>query len=1143
MGVSDEVPLGVTALRAPVMARWADRAYFAFFACYLAGLVLWLLLGSIPPVVFAIPALTRDLHSAAAGDGWLAGFAHSIVMSRDDLASPGVIAAEYLFSLLNLAIGLLITVRRPYNAVARLLALACIGTAATFNEPSHVVFHLLDHAPVVTAVHFTFHIVSGIAYLWAVVLFPNGDIPLADRARRRWMPWAALATSTAVITWICYRSSFISHPPFFVAFFGILVPTIGIAAQTARMLDGSTAPVTRQQAGLLRAALTPALAAAVLWLGAHSAEAMGSDGAGRFADGVQVAFPAVFAVVPVMLFVSIVRYRLWDIDTAVSRALLYALLAASIVVAYALVIALTTLLLGDGTWASALAFVVVAVVAEPCRRSCRALANRLVFGTRLTPRETMTALAERLSASSATEELEELARLTVGATRARGAEIWLLTQGQLIKAASAGSGSTGRVLPVSEQTLDSCRAALSPSSVHPISHEGRLLAVLAVDLPAKVALPQAELALVENLAGHAGLLVANARLTAELAREVEIVSARAVELTRSRQGVVAASDAARHRLERDIHDGAQQELVAILIQIRALGRASGPLDAGRVASLRAMVDHAREMIVSLARGGRPAVLVGGGLGAALESAAEAARRSGIDVDVRCLLDPRPPPDVDAEHGQACACPPRRGDGRSDGGRSGVSGARRRPRVRRRVDGGRYRTDRAARADGGRRWHRDRRLAPRRRHRHHLSGPRRDRRSGAGAGVMRRPLPANLTRALVTGAALIVCVILVVGVIEAAARILGGRPGMWGWLAGAGLLALVVTIAHPLVERIADRAAFGRGGDPYAVVASFVQRMSDTLAIDDVLPQLAQSAVRATRSTSGAVRLLLPDGQERREVWPPQVEPAGAGEVEVSLEHAGELVGRIEVAGADETLRESDRALLRRLAAPAGVALSNVRLTHELRLRLAETTALGEQLARSRQRLLDSGRAQQERFAAAVERQVLRRLDEAERVLREAETAQAASPAASLARAESETRACLESLRELAAGVFPPTLGERGVAAALDLRLGQLSASAVLRDRTPEGMRYPAATEAAAYFCCAAAAEELGPQTPMTIDLDGDSAGLTFRIRAAVALPDSVEESLRDRVEALGGRLTVTTESTGCEVRGDLTLVDSEPVRP
>ena len=105
----------------------------------------------------------------------------------------------------------------------------------------------------------------------------------------------------------------------------------------------------------------------------------------------------------------------------------------------------------------------------------------------------------------------------------------------------------------------------------------------------------------------------------------------------SRQRIVAAADEERRRIERDLHDGAQQRLVALALQLRGaqrrLGESADPeverLLEASVAELQAAVGELRE----LARGVHPAVLTEEGLAAALESlaGADAARRSTVDV--------------------------------------------------------------------------------------------------------------------------------------------------------------------------------------------------------------------------------------------------------------------------------------------------------------------------------------------------------------------------------------------------------------------------------------------------------------------------------------------------------------------------------
>ena len=84
----------------------------------------------------------------------------------------------------------------------------------------------------------------------------------------------------------------------------------------------------------------------------------------------------------------------------------------------------------------------------------------------------------------------------------------------------------------------------------------------------------------------------------------------------------------------------------------------------------------------------------------------------------------------------------------------------------------------------------------------------------------------------------------------------------------------------------------------------------------------------------------------------------------------------------------------------------------------------------------------------------------------------------------ETRDCLEALRDLASGVFPPALRERGVSAALDLYLDQHRIPVVVRTALAGDVRYPAAVESAAYFCCVALADDLAASERLAIELSG-----------------------------------------------------------
>jgi len=115
------------------------------------------------------------------------------------------------------------------------------------------------------------------------------------------------------------------------------------------------------------------------------------------------------------------------------------------------------------------------------------------------------------------------------------------------------------------------------------------------------------------------------------------------ELTASRARIVAAGDQARRRIERDLHDGAQQRLVSLVLQLRMAQAALPPGLGGQLDRAVAEATGALEELRETAHGLHPAILAEGGLRRALETLA---RRSPIPVDLRVHADKRLPEPVE-----------------------------------------------------------------------------------------------------------------------------------------------------------------------------------------------------------------------------------------------------------------------------------------------------------------------------------------------------------------------------------------------------------------------------------------------------------------------------------------------------------------
>lgn len=324
-----------------------------------------------------------------------------------------------------------------------------------------------------------------------------------------------------------------------------------------------------------------------------------------------------------------------------------ALLLSFVGAVYVACIGLTGWLLRDSGLAVLIPLVVIACVAEPVREWGQRLSNRLVFGTQLSPREAVRSLVERFSDDREADELTELTQVVVQSTRATEATIWLRRGLELSRLAGyPKSADPGARVALAAETLTAAQSALQPADCRPVSYEGELLGTLAVTTPRGVDVTPTESRLLDELSRHAGLLVANARLAVDLARELERVNARAVELQASRQQVVQAQDLQRRKLESDIHDGAQQQLVALLIQLGVLRRSDPAAAPRQLPALREVLTATEGTLRTLAAGGAPRILLDRGLRAALEEAADLARHGGVRVELDCPHGRLAPPEAE-----------------------------------------------------------------------------------------------------------------------------------------------------------------------------------------------------------------------------------------------------------------------------------------------------------------------------------------------------------------------------------------------------------------------------------------------------------------------------------------------------------------
>ena len=169
-------------------------------------------------------------------------------------------------------------------------------------------------------------------------------------------------------------------------------------------------------------------------------------------------------------------------------------------------------------------------------------------------------------------------------------------------------------------------------TVTTVERDGRPLAALIHD-------PALDQGLVQAAAAAAGMSIANERLQAEVRAQLEEVRA-------SRQRIVEAGDAERRRVERNIHDGAQQRMATLALSLAMLrdSAARDPAMASSLDQAAAELRHAIAELRELARGIHPAILTEEGLPAAVEALAD---RSALPVRVLADFDERLPGPIEA----------------------------------------------------------------------------------------------------------------------------------------------------------------------------------------------------------------------------------------------------------------------------------------------------------------------------------------------------------------------------------------------------------------------------------------------------------------------------------------------------------------
>jgi signal transduction histidine kinase len=542
------------------------------------------------------------------------------------------------------AIGAVLASRRPGNPIGWIFLIVGVASGVQFLAKEYAVFSQARGDRLGAAIgdwidSWIWVPIVGSVAIHVFLLFPTGRPP---SPRWRWVLW----TGTAAI--VVFAAAFAVGSetelglknPFFDVSEAVTGPALGVGAGVflGSLIAAAASLVLRfrRSRGDEREQLKWFAAAAslvALFLVAAIFSGLVIPGRPLFDRMAEIGTMVSFMSIPVATGVAVLKYHLYDLDVVITRAVLYGALVATITLIYLGIVVGVGALLGrrGGLVLPGVAAAVVALLFQPLRARARRLADRVVYGNRATPYEILAEFSDRVAGTYAAEDvLPRMARILGEGTAAARAEVWLRVGGELRRAATWPGPQPWAA--VSAPHGDAFELPGMHRAV-PVRHHGDLLGALALSKPRGESVNPAEDRLMTHLAAQAGLVLRNVGLIEELRA--------------SRQRLVAAQDEERRRIERNLHDGAQQQLVALSVKLRlaeTMARKNADRGADLMAEARADTQEALDTLRDLARGIYPPLLADKGLPTALEAQA---RKSAVPVTIEPNGVGRFPPEVEA----------------------------------------------------------------------------------------------------------------------------------------------------------------------------------------------------------------------------------------------------------------------------------------------------------------------------------------------------------------------------------------------------------------------------------------------------------------------------------------------------------------
>ena len=561
----------------------------------------------------------------AVGAVWFGLLTNDVQVS--DWGSSGMLVSLGLLSVLMAfsAVGVVVATRQPRNAIGWLMieiGLVAMLSGAMDGYAAYAIYVRPDLPAgrvVVSFGQWLWVPAFAMAMTFLLLLFPDGHLP---SRRWRWFSWVTGVDLVLISLAILVEPGEIEASPGVTNVFGVegsefLFVVILWFPIAVLMSAASLIVRLRRARGEERAQIKWLVTAATIVAAFYASVLVASLvglGEGSLSDVLQSVTILMFGLIPIAIGFSVLRYRLFDIDLVIRKAVLIGLLAGFVTVSYVAIVAVVGIVFDVRTLSpviSALAAALVALGFAPVRRWARRVSDRVVYGKRATPYEVLTEFGDQLAGSYAADDvLVRMARVLAEGLGAERARVWLGPPGGRRVAATWPAG-----VPASND-----------DRTEPVLHQGEELGALSVAMPANDPMDPAKEKLVADLAAQAGLVLRNVGLTEALRQRLE-------DLQAAQRRLVTAQDEERRRLERNIHDGAQQQLVALSVKVR-LAQALLERDPAKADQMLAEVQtdsqQALDDLRDLARGIYPPLLADKGLAAALEAQA---RRSPVPVTV------------------------------------------------------------------------------------------------------------------------------------------------------------------------------------------------------------------------------------------------------------------------------------------------------------------------------------------------------------------------------------------------------------------------------------------------------------------------------------------------------------------------------